>query len=369
MAPSKKSAVKTTSNALNDNPNPQSSASSEDTSAPTQGTVKPKPAPKPKASSKTTDYLLQPFASMPATIASMPATIASTPATIASTPATITSMPATIASTPATIASMPATVDITALLVRVAAQEAEIDRLKKSQAMAKGTTLKEIARPHGTITNLQRAMGLENDRSNYMNCQATVSDVVAYAGIQLDIDWRHQDPISLSKIASVARSRNSQLCCYKGNWATLEIMKTIIKNKRNYCTKIGCSICPKPANADKIEIKNNINSETPEQAEIEIDDNLNSKNQFQEQAKIEIDDNLNSKNQFQQAEIENQASGSGAGTQDIESLFSNSDEEISGTEGSSSGKEREGSKAGTKQKATESGGKGKRARVKNSILL
>ena len=34
-------------------------------------------------------------------------------------------------------------------------------------------------------------------------------------------------------------SRNKQLKLYENNWATLEIMKTIIKNKRSYRSKIG----------------------------------------------------------------------------------------------------------------------------------
>ena len=34
-------------------------------------------------------------------------------------------------------------------------------------------------------------------------------------------------------------SRNKQLQCYKGNWATLEIMKTLLKNWRTYRHRIG----------------------------------------------------------------------------------------------------------------------------------
>ena len=33
--------------------------------------------------------------------------------------------------------------------------------------------------------------------------------------------------------------RNNQLQLYEGNWAAFEIMKTIIRNKRNYRTKIS----------------------------------------------------------------------------------------------------------------------------------
>lgn len=36
-----------------------------------------------------------------------------------------------------------------------------------------------------------------------------------------------------------ARSRNKQLQRYAGDWATLEIMKTLLKNKRNYKKRAG----------------------------------------------------------------------------------------------------------------------------------
>lgn len=51
---------------------------------------------------------------------------------------------------------------------------AEIDRLRKaSQSRAQDTKPKEIKRPQGSITNLQKAMGLEDDRALYMNCRVS----------------------------------------------------------------------------------------------------------------------------------------------------------------------------------------------------
>jgi hypothetical protein len=37
---------------------------------------------------------------------------------------------------------------------------------------------KEIKRPEGSIANLQKARGLENDRALYMNCRVSVSSFV-----------------------------------------------------------------------------------------------------------------------------------------------------------------------------------------------
>jgi hypothetical protein len=43
--------------------------------------------------------------------------------------------------------------------------------------MAQDTKPKEIKRPNGAITNLQQAMGLENDRALYMSCRVSLSFV------------------------------------------------------------------------------------------------------------------------------------------------------------------------------------------------
>ena len=41
--------------------------------------------------------------------------------------------------------------------------------------MAQPANAKEIMRPHGRhLTNLQKAMGLENDRPLYMNCRVSL---------------------------------------------------------------------------------------------------------------------------------------------------------------------------------------------------
>ena len=41
--------------------------------------------------------------------------------------------------------------------------------------MAQDTKLKEIKRPIGSITNIQKAMGLEDDRALYMTCRVSFS--------------------------------------------------------------------------------------------------------------------------------------------------------------------------------------------------
>ena len=80
-----------------------------------------------------------------------------------------------------------------------------------------------------------------------------------HAGLPTDINWRNQDPVAIGKIAQVvslklfhfinysllhivkAISRNKHLKCYKGNWATIKIMKTLLKNWHSYQTHIRLS--------------------------------------------------------------------------------------------------------------------------------
>ena len=75
-----------------------------------------------------------------------------------------------------------------------------------------------------------------------------------HAGPPTDVDWCNQDAVAIGKIAQVvslklfhiinhsflhiakAISRNKHLKCYKENWATIEIMKTLLKNQRSYQT-------------------------------------------------------------------------------------------------------------------------------------
>ena len=71
-------------------------------------------------------------------------------------------------------------------------------------------------------------------------------------------------------------SRNKQLQRYKGNWATLEIMKTLLKNQHTYRHHIG--------SLDQIDEDNTMNLKDSE------DDNLNPKDSDGEE-----DDNLNPK--------------------------------------------------------------------------
>ena len=115
--------------------------------------------------------------------------------------------------------------------------------------------------------SLQDAMGLSENKPLYSHCRVSrlcifpdciwlilnyivdCSRCHMHAGLPTDVDWCNQDPVAIGKIAQVVRlksfhfinysllhiakaiSRNKHLKCYKENWVTIKIMKTLLKNR------------------------------------------------------------------------------------------------------------------------------------------
>jgi hypothetical protein len=52
--------------------------------------------------------------------------------------------------------------------------------LKKKESAAKSKELPELKRPDGRIADLQKAMGLEDDRALYISCHVSVFITVLY---------------------------------------------------------------------------------------------------------------------------------------------------------------------------------------------
>lgn len=153
---------------------------------------------------------------------------------------------------------------------------AQVDHLKKRQAAKpKEEEPEEIPRPT-KFTSLQAAMGLTDNKRLYSFCRVSpffiplplllTSD--AFVGscsrcfgsfkftnqyrLAKSRSCRHRENRCNSKsylilliifflLLNIAKasSRQKQLKLYKGNWATLEIMKTLLKNRRTYRNRIG----------------------------------------------------------------------------------------------------------------------------------
>ncbi|KAJ7745838.1 hypothetical protein DFH07DRAFT_776603 [Mycena maculata] len=94
-----------------------------------------------------------------------------------------------------------------------------------------------IPRPAGSAGNdfnIQDAMGLESakDRERYKLLMRSLRDLVLAAGIPWELPWA-KVPVSLKdKFFNVAAKQHPILLRYENHWATEEIAKQYIKNKR-----------------------------------------------------------------------------------------------------------------------------------------
>lgn len=76
-----------------------------------------------------------------------------------------------------------------------------------------------------------------------------------------------------------AASRNEQFKRYPGNWAIIEIMRTALKNKRNYRTKVGRSTSAQLKADDHEEDEEDEEDEENNDSEIAVQEGNNSNNE------------------------------------------------------------------------------------------
>ncbi|KAI0373515.1 hypothetical protein BV20DRAFT_920496, partial [Pilatotrama ljubarskyi] len=106
-----------------------------------------------------------------------------------------------------------------------------------------------IPRPSGSAGdgfNLRREMGLENKPRLYRSIQVsscilpfhctqrTIRSLVGNAGIDHRLVWRRQPKDVLGKLFRVARKRQPYLHRFVNDWATEELVKQYLKNRRAY---------------------------------------------------------------------------------------------------------------------------------------
>ncbi|KAJ6609948.1 hypothetical protein B0H10DRAFT_1954244 [Mycena sp. CBHHK59/15] len=99
--------------------------------------------------------------------------------------------------------------------------------------------LQSILRPPssaGTNFNIQYAMGLgrnTKDRVQYKTIQRNLRDLALKAGINWEIPWADTSAEAKGKLFAAAHTRHPYLEQFHNDWATEEIVKQYMKNKRN----------------------------------------------------------------------------------------------------------------------------------------
>ncbi|KAG6837499.1 hypothetical protein H0H93_008424 [Arthromyces matolae] len=152
--------------------------------------------------------------------------------------------------------------DVAAIRAELAAMRADKERLEKELDLAKksatadengGTTTKDkrsIPRPNGVAGrdfSIQKAMGLVGSKKRedkYQSVLRWVRELTLQSRINWELPWAKIPPEEKAKLFKVVvhcqcRTKNPLLERYTNDWATEEVVKQYIRNKRHYGYKHG----------------------------------------------------------------------------------------------------------------------------------
>ncbi|KDQ53414.1 hypothetical protein JAAARDRAFT_61408 [Jaapia argillacea MUCL 33604] len=125
-----------------------------------------------------------------------------------------------------------------------AAREQAERQLRKFKKIAKAKQQvhqekAKIAHPKGQSGrangfNLRRAMGLgsTNNTAKYLSILRTIRDLVTIARLDCQLDFHNQPPGKLAEIYQLARKKQEYLENFINNWATAEIARQFLANRR-----------------------------------------------------------------------------------------------------------------------------------------
>ncbi|THH18138.1 hypothetical protein EUX98_g9004 [Antrodiella citrinella] len=91
-----------------------------------------------------------------------------------------------------------------------------------------------VPRPHGRF-NIRDAMGVDHEQ--YKSIQRTVRDLIIQAQVDWTDDFRRQDPTNLARLYKAAIQVHPVLARYYRHWATAELAKQYMANKRKHAYK------------------------------------------------------------------------------------------------------------------------------------
>ncbi|KAJ7105987.1 hypothetical protein C8R44DRAFT_942591 [Mycena epipterygia] len=131
----------------------------------------------------------------------------------------------------------------------LARENAELRRqLEEAHAQREPTATgppEMIPRPRGSAGNnfnIEEEMGLGDtaaDHDQYKAPQRNLRDLMLQARINWEVPWAEVAASSKGQLFAVARERHPYLARFTNDWATEEIVKQYIKNKRRHAYKNG----------------------------------------------------------------------------------------------------------------------------------
>ncbi|KIJ60588.1 hypothetical protein HYDPIDRAFT_32013 [Hydnomerulius pinastri MD-312] len=121
------------------------------------------------------------------------------------------------------------------------AQQAAESRAQTSQHSGREPPVL-IPKPKGQAGekgfNLQDEMKLEDEKELYLAILRDVRALCFAAQLDYKIDYRHQPPKDLGNIFDVAKRHHPYLEQFHNNWATSEIVKQFLRNRRKYAARM-----------------------------------------------------------------------------------------------------------------------------------
>ncbi|KAJ7125724.1 hypothetical protein C8R43DRAFT_1135292 [Mycena crocata] len=125
---------------------------------------------------------------------------------------------------------------------RNAELQKQLDELSNAQAPAPPSQIPRPAGSAGTNFNIQNEMGLGTGRTNcnqYLCLMRNLHDLTIQSGMNWELTWSELPASGKAKLFDVARARHPILANYVNDWATEEIVKQFMKNKRKHLYKNG----------------------------------------------------------------------------------------------------------------------------------
>lgn len=109
-------------------------------------------------------------------------------------------------------------------------------RKKKAATKKLSRRANTIPKPrgeHGRDFNLQDAMGLGDRRGTYLSMLALIRSLIDRAQLEPRAWFRRQDPVKVLQIYIIARDEFPMLKQFQADWATAEMVKQALRNRRH----------------------------------------------------------------------------------------------------------------------------------------
>ncbi|KAG2143021.1 hypothetical protein DEU56DRAFT_793022 [Suillus clintonianus] len=126
---------------------------------------------------------------------------------------------------------------------KVAEEKIRNSRVDPMHELIQKPTTAEM-KDSGSRGRLLKAMKLENNKAEYLAIQTTVHELCSRVDLDFKVLYNAQPTSSLAKLFKLARRDHPHLEKFQNDWATAELVKQFLQNKRkaNKKRKAGATV-------------------------------------------------------------------------------------------------------------------------------